>query len=96
MKLHVVRSEVVEAAQDLSRALANFTEASNAARQAAEQLSAKWEGDRQKDFVREEENSQRYFKQMAKNVSNFINALKKAEDSYGDVDRECARLLKSN
>jgi len=46
--------------------------------------------------VREEENSQQCFKQMAKNVNNFIKALKKAEDSYGDVDRECARIIKAN
>jgi len=96
MKLHVVRSEVIEAAENLKRALDNFTDATNDARQAAEHLSSNWEGDRQKDFVREEENSQQCFKQMAKNVNNFIKALKKAEDSYGDVDRECARIIKAN
>ena len=54
MKLHVVRSEVIEAAENLKRALDNFTDATNDARQAAEHLSSNWEGERQKDFVRED------------------------------------------
>lgn len=95
MKLHVVKSEVLEAATNLQRALDNFTDATNDCYKAAEQLTNNWEGDRQKAFVAEEANNQELFKQMAKSVSNFITALKKAEDSYGDVDTECARLLKS-
>jgi len=95
MKLHVVKSEVLEAARNLQRALNDFTDATKDCYKAAEQLTSNWEGDRQKDFVTEEANNQMLFKQMAKSVNNFISALQKAEDSYGDVDAECARLLKS-
>jgi uncharacterized protein YukE len=96
MKLHVVRSEVLSAVSNLSRALEEFTDATKEAHAAAEVLYNGWEGDRQKDFVQEEEKSQQCFQEMAKNVTNYVAALKVAEDSYGDVDRECARLIRSN
>lgn len=95
MKIHVVKSEVLDAASGLQRALDDFIEASNTCKQAADHLASNWKGDRQVDFAREQENNQRIFQQMSRSVSNFIAALKKAEDSYGDVDAECARLLKS-
>ena len=89
-------SELESAIGKLKTALADFESATKDCDAAGKELLAGWEGDRQKDFVQEEEKSQQCFQEMAKNVTNYVAALKVAEDSYGDVDRECARLIRSN
>lgn len=94
MLFQVTISEVRAAANKLQQALADFEQATNNTKAAADNLCAGWEGDARNTFAAEQEKTVAWFRQMAEVVDTYINALETAAKIYEQFDVDGVNIIK--
>lgn len=93
MLFNVTISEVRNAASKLQAALADFEQATNNTKAAADTLCSMWEGDARNAFAAEQEKNVAWFGQMAKIVETYISALNVAAEAYTILDETATHII---
>ena len=94
MELRVTISELEAAADKLKSATAEYGDATNATKAAADTVAAGWEGDAQVAFVEEQEEAVRWYQQVAQAVELYASAIKAAAALYKDLDIESVNIIR--
>ena len=80
----------------IKRSADDYATASMAARKAADNLAASWEGDAQRAFVREQAIAHAWYTEMAGLASAFAQALAVAADSYAQTDADAGHRIQAD
>ena len=82
-----------EAASKLESEANNYEAASKTAKQAADNLTAQWEGNAQRVFVTEQQQAYQWYLQMARIVRQYASTLRVAAAKYEQADRDAAKEI---
>lgn len=93
-KIEVTISEMVKAANTLTRAADDFLKTANDALGSADALGQCWEGDSQVAFITEQTKANEWYKEMTNLVRDYVSALRSAADDYSETDTSAAALIK--
>lgn len=91
--LKVTISELQHGSSALRSAKQAFLEASTQMKQAANELGETWEGPARDVFIREQEQIDQWYQQMAEVVENYAAAMDKAAIQYQETDAEGAQII---
>ena len=89
-KFKATAEQMRSAAKKLESEALNYENASKAAKEAADQLTSKWEGDAREVFVSEQDRANTWYIQMAQIVRQYAQALDRAAQAYQTADQQAA------
>jgi WXG100 family type VII secretion target len=95
MNIDMTAAEMTSAANKIEECIAQYEEASNAAKRAADDLTSKWKGDAREAFVLEQEQASAWYANMAQIVRTYVDALRKYAESLQNADATSAQNIKS-
>lgn len=95
IRFYAMIPEMEQAVTRLAQCAADFSNATEATKAAADTLAAHWEGDARNAFVAEQENVIAYFVQMLQLVIEHMERISKASRAYTETDAEGARALRA-
>ena len=86
MHLIVNWVELIQAANEINQAVETYNEAVDAAKNAAEDLASKWEGDARDAFVASQENAYSWHQRIIAVVRQMIDVIRRISEDYAETE----------
>ena len=95
VQLLVDSKEIIQALNDMNKAMEAYEEAVEQCKTTADDLASKWEGEAKEAFVVHQENAYSWYKQMIQTVVSMISTVRKAMDEYERMEETVKKAIHS-